>query len=204
MRFSPRHPSTPIHCHAFLFLCLTLLCLLSQAGCDSQSANPGNLASEAFDPNRWITVEEPTLGFRSKFPGKWKHRTQFMQMPQGSATVHIFEYWHIAFQYGITVTRLPPGVSDLRNPNRVLDYAVQSIIDEHGGTLTFQENRNVGGFSARRARITLSESYLKSAQLNTLIVLRDNLVYRISTAGVGNHEHIEFFLNSFETIPIQW
>ncbi len=173
-----------------------------QLGCKPDSIQPQNLAGEALNPALWQDIEESSLGFKAKFPGKWKSRTEFMETNSGAATVHVFEYWHIAFQYGITVVNVPPGEANMSDPDRVLDYSVESIVTENGGTISFQENVNMGGYPARRAMIALPDSYLKSARLNTLIVLRNNFIYRVSTSGVGNHDYIEFFMDNFELTPV--
>lgn len=184
------------------FFCMLAITVLGFTGCEKDPAQPQNLAAEALNPALWQDLEEPTLGFKARFPGKWKYHTEFMQTGGGVATVHIFEYWHIAFQYGITVVKFPPGVADMSEPERVLDYAIQSLIDEHGGTISYQEKVNMSGYPARRAMISLPESYLKSARLNTLIVLRNQFVYRVSTSGVGNHDYIEYFMDEFALTPV--
>jgi len=172
------------------------------SACKPHPSQPRKLSGEDLNPALWADISESSLGFKGRFPGKWKYHTEFMPTPDGAATVHIFEYWHIAFQYGITVVKFPPGVADMSDPDRVLDFAVKSIVDEKGGVISFQENVNMGGYPARRAMVSLPESYLKSARLNTLIILRNNFVYRVSTSGVGNHDSIEYFMNSFELTPI--
>ena len=183
-------------------ICFFSVAMIGFTGCEKDPAQPQNLAAESLNPALWKDLEEPTLGFKARFPGKWKHRTEFMETDGGAATVHIFEYWHIAFQYGITVVKFPPGVADMSDPDRVLDFAIQSLIDEKGGTISYQEKVNMGGYPARRAMISLPESYLKSARLNTLIVLRNQFVYRVSTSGVGNHDYIEYFMDEFELTPV--
>ena len=119
------------------------------------------------------------------------------------ATVHIFEFWHVAFQYGITVVKFPPGVADHSNPKPVLDYAVQSLAYENEGLISYQEPRRINGYPARHAVISLPDGYLKNARVNTLIVLRDDLVYRVTTSGIGNYDYIEYFFQSFKLTPIQ-
>ena len=185
-----------------LSIALFFLTCFGFTGCQPDPAKVQFAEIETLDPSLWIDLEEPTLGFKARFPGKWKYRTEEMPTDNGVATVHIFEFWHIAFQYGITVAKFPPGVSDMSNPKTVLDYAVKSLADETGGTISYQEDVNMGGYPARRAMISLPESYLKSARTNTMIVLRNQFVYRITTSGVGNHDYIEYFLDEFELTPV--
>jgi hypothetical protein len=162
----------------------------------------GHTEGDSVNPRSWETLSESSLGFTAKFPGQWQHQVQFMETESGAATVHIFEYGDVAFQYGITVVRFPPGESDMSDPDLVLDYSVSSLVEETGGVISYQENLEVGGYPARRAIISLPESFLKNARLNTLIVLRGSLVYRASTSGIGNLEFTEFFLESFDITPI--
>jgi hypothetical protein len=170
--------------------------------CDSNKSTEKKGKSLGFDPERWLAIENPSLGFKGKFPGKWKSDVKFMQTQGGAATVYIFEYWHVAFQYGITIVRFPPGVADNSNPQKVLKYAVKSLADERGGLISYQEPITIAGCPARRAVLTLPDSRLKNSRVNTIIILRDDLVYRVTTAGLGNVEYVDFFLKSFELIPI--
>jgi len=172
-------------------------------GCGPQQKYAGKKAKQNIDAESWKTIDEPTLGFKAKFPGQWKTSTDTMMTDRGVAQVYIFDYWHVAFQYGITVVRFPPGVSDMSDPDQVLDYAVESLAQKQNGTLSYQEDINIGGYPARRAMLTLPDSYLKQSRVNTLIVLRNQYVYRITTAGVGNHEYVEHFIDSFELTPVQ-
>jgi len=171
-------------------------------GCKPDPAQTVNLGSEDLNPDLWTTLDQPTLGFKTKFPGKWKYKTEVMKTENGDAAVHIFEYWHVAFTYGITVVKLPEGASDMSDPDKVLEYAINSVADDNKGLVSYQQNIDVGGYPARRAMITLPDSYLKSARLNTMVILRNNFVYRISTSGVGNHDYIEYFMNSFQLTPV--
>jgi hypothetical protein len=183
---------------------LLVAAALLTGGCSGEAPPPPvTRGGEAFNPEIWINLEEPTLGFKTRFPGPWEHRVDYMETPQGAATVHIFDYWHLAFRYGITVARFPPGVADMSEPDHVLNFAIQSLVDEHGAVISYQERINVGGYPALRAILLLPESFLKSARLNTLIILRNEYVYRISTAGVGNFDSIEYYMRSFELTPIR-
>ena len=171
--------------------------------CDSSHENGQKGKSKEVNPEQWSTVEESSLGFRAKFPGKWKNDVKFMGTDRGMATVYIFEYWHIAFQYGITVVRLPNGVADHSNPTKTLDNAVIALAQEQNAVVSYQKQISIGGHPARRAVLSLPDSYLKNARVNTIIILRDNFVYRVTTAGIGNLEYVDFFLNSFELIPVK-
>jgi hypothetical protein len=188
--------------------CLTLLILGSAAcltvGCSSDAPPPPvTRGGEAFNPDIWIPLDEPTLGFKTRLPGPWEHRVDYMETPQGAATVHIFDYWHLAFRYGITVARFPPGVADMSDPDHVLNFAIQSLVDEQKAVISYQERINVGGYPALRAILLLPDSFLKNARLNTLIILRNEYVYRVSTAGVGNLDSTDYYMRSFELTPIQ-
>jgi hypothetical protein len=204
-KHSPNRMKTPATKNFALRSVLPLLltcCITMITGCSPQEDGDQEGSYQSIRPELWTQIEEPSLGFKSRFPAPWKTRTQNMPTDQGMATVHIFEYWHVAFQYGITVVRFPPGVADMSEPDIVLDFAVNSLAAEHQGLVSFQENQQIGGYPARRAMISLPESYLKQARVNTLIVLRNELVYRVSTSGIGNHEQIELFLRSFELTPV--
>ena len=155
------------------------------------------------NPSQWVAVDEPSLGFRAKFPGKWKSDIKFMGTDRGMAPVYIFEYWHIAFQYGITIVRLPDGVANRSTSTKALDNAVKALAQEQNAVISYQESFMIGGYPARRAVLSLPDSYLKNARVNTMIILRDNLVYRVTTAGIGNLEYVDFFLKSFELTPIR-
>lgn len=183
---------------------LTILLSSFLTGCGEQLRYASKGEKETVLPDRWKELNESSLGFKIKFPGQWKYNTQFMKTDGGAATVHVFEYWHVAFMYALTVVKFPPGVSDMSDPDKVLDYAVQSLIDEHNGIISYQEPVNMSGYPGRRAIISLPDSSLKNARVNTIIVLRDNLVYRASTSGIGNLEYTEFFLNSFELTPVSY
>ena len=171
--------------------------------CDSSRENGQKGKDKEVNPEQWLTVEESSLGFRAKFPGKWKNEVKFMQTDRGMATVYIFEYWHIAFQYGISVVRLPDGVADRSNSTKALDNAVKALAQEQNAIVSYQQQITVGGYPARRAVLSLPDSYLKNARVNTIIILRDNLVYRVTTAGIGNLEYVDFFMKSFELIPVK-
>ena len=182
---------------------LYIFTLLAFVACNSSQKSENKPKELSFDPDKWLTVEETSLGFKAKFPGKWKSNIQFMDTGRGMATVYIFEYWHIAFQYGITIVRLPEGVADTNNTTKALDNAVLSLAEKQNAIVSYQQPITVGGCPARRAVLTLPDSYLKNARVNTIIVLRDNLVYRITTAGIGNLEYVDFFLKSFELVPMK-
>lgn len=182
-------------------LIVLLFCVFLSA-CGNQQKYGGSDATKVFNPESWKTISEPTLGFKAKFPGDWKHNVDFMETENGMATVHIFEYWHVAFQYGLTVVKLPAGASDMSDPDKVLDYAIKTLIDENNGVLSYEEPINMSGYPARRAVVLLPDSYLKNARVNTLIILRNSLVYRVTTSGIGNAEYVEHYLNSFELTPV--
>ena len=182
---------------------LYIFTLLALVACDSSKKSEGKDKEIPFDPKTWLNVEETSLGFKAKFPGQWKNDIQFMDTGRGMATVYIFEYWHIAFQYGITVVRLPDGVADKNNTTQALDNAVLALAQKQNAIVSYQQPITVGGCPARRAVLSLPDSYLKNARVNTIIVLRDNLVYRVTTAGIGNLEYVDYFLKSFELVPIK-
>ncbi len=189
--------------HKKLLTLVVITIATLSASCGPQQKYAGEGAITDIKAETWLTIDEPTLGFKSKFPGKWKTPpVETMETENGLAYVYIFDYWHVAFQYGITVVKFPHGVADMSDPDTVLDFAVNSLAEEQNGTVAFQENVNMGGYPARRAMISLPDSYLKQARVNTMIILRNQLVYRITTAGVGNHEFIEHFMDSFELTPV--
>lgn len=205
--YSPIMKSVPLKKILFhKFVLSVSICVFSTlffTACDSHQDTETEHKRLDFNPAQWPTIEESSLGFRGKFPGKWKFEVQFMKTEKGAATVYIFDYWHLAFQYGITVVRFPPGIADSSNPKKVLDYAVQSLAEEQQGIISHQQSITVAGFPARRAVLRLPESRLKNTHVNTIIILRDNLVYRVTTAGLGNVDYVDFFFKSFELIPIE-
>lgn len=150
---------------------------------------------------QWQTVSEPDLGFRIDFPGKPELRNQAFNTASGAGQVFLYSFKHIAFEYGLSVMRLPPAEVNTDDLEGVLDATVQDLVREKKGLLSFQESMNVGGFPGRRATVSLPETYLKDNRAHTLIVLRGNYVYRVTAAGIGNIDIVQHFFNSFEILP---
>lgn len=150
---------------------------------------------------QWETVSEPDLGFRIDFPGKPVVRNQSFKTASGVGHVFLYSYKHIAFEYAMSVMRLPPGEVRTDDFEGVLDATVEDLAREKKGLLSFQESINVGGFPGRRATVSLPETYLKDNRAHTLIVLRGNYVYRVTAAGIGNIDIVQHFFNSLEIVP---
>ncbi len=177
--------------------CLALTLFLG--GCDSHSEAEDNFFGE---PGEWFTLNAQNLGFRIEFPKKPTERVQNFDSGGATATAYMYGYKHVAFEYGVTVVKLPRFQVDNSRPEVVLEYAVQSLVHEKGGKLIRQYDINLNGYPGRRAYINYPDSFLKDVRLNTVILLRNNLVYRVTTAGLGNEEEVSQFLNSFSLTPL--
>jgi len=149
----------------------------------------------------WHPMIVDNLGFRIDFPKKPTERVESFDSGGATATAYIYGYKHVAFEYAVTVVKLPAFQVDNSRPEVVLEYAIQSLVHEKGGKLIRQYDINLNGYPGRRAYIEYPDSFLKDVRLNTVILLRQNLVYRISTSGLGNKDEVSHFLNSFSIIP---
>jgi len=181
-----------------LAACLLLALLFVWGGCSSseQEGVSGGVATA-----QWQKVSEPELGFRIEFPGKPELRNQSFNTASGVGQVFLYSYKHIAFEYAMSVMRLPPAEVSTDDFEGVLDATVQELVREKKGLLSFQESMNVGGFPGRRATVSLPDTYLKDNRAHTLIVLRGNYVYRVTAAGIGNIDMVQYFFNSFAILP---
>lgn len=180
----------------FRLLLVALVFLWSGCSSREQEGVSGGVATA-----HWQIISEPELGFSIEFPGKPVVRNQSFNTASGQGHVFLYSYKHIAFEYAMSVMRLPPAEVTTDNFEGVLDATVQELVREKKGLLSFQESMSVGGFPGRRATVSLPDTYLKENRAHTMIVLRGNYVYRVTAAGIGNIDIVQYFFNSFAILP---